>query len=158
MSVISIELAMQHLLAEPEDQELVQALLDAAEDSASRFMQRRFYADQAALDAAVAEVPAAISSTRIRYEQAVAAARAVVDPEDRQGARDRAAQAFADARAEVEMKACAMILNPSIQAACLLILGHLFANREDVATGVTVAEIPMGSRHLLQPYRTGLGV
>jgi hypothetical protein len=158
MSVISIELAMKHLLAEPEDQDLVQELLEAAEDSASRYMQRWFYADQASLDAAVALVPAAISATRIRYEQAVADAQAVENSEDRQGARDRAARAFADARAEVEMQACGITINKSIQSACLLILGHLFANREDVATGVTVAEIPMGSRHLMQPYRTGLGV
>lgn len=158
MSVISIAIAMQHLLAEEEDQVLVQAMLDGAEESASQYMQRRFYADQDALDAALAEVPAAISSTRIRYEQAVAAADVVVDLNDRRGARDRAAQAFADARAEVEMKARGFVINSAIQAACLLILGHLFANREDVATGVTVAEIPMGSRHLLAPYRTGMGV
>lgn len=158
MSVISIAIAMQHLLAEEEDQVLVQAMLDGAEESASQYMQRRFYADQASLDAALAEVPAAISATRIRYEQAVAAADVVVDLNDRRGALDRAAQAFADARAEVEMKARGIVINKAIQAACLLILGHLFANREDVATGVTVAEIPMGSRHLLAPYRTGMGV
>ncbi|WP_434774718.1 head-tail connector protein [Pseudomonas oryzihabitans] len=158
MSVISIAIAMQHLLAEEEDQVLVQAMLDAAEESASQYMQRRFYADQAALDAAQAEVPAAISSTRIRYEHAVAAADVVVDLNDRQGARDRAAQAFADARAEVEMKARGVVINSAIQAACLLILGHLFANREDVVTGTISTEIPMGSRHLLAPFRTGMGV
>lgn len=158
MSVISIAIAMQHLLAEEEDQGLVQTMLDGAEESASQYMQRRFYADQASLDAALAEVPAAISSTRTRYDQAITAAGVVVNFEDRQGALDRAAQAFADARREVEMKARGMIINQAIQAACLLILGHLFANREDVATGVTVAEIPMGSQHLLTPYRTGMGV
>jgi len=158
MSVISIAIAMQHLLAEEEDQVLVQAMLDAAEESASQYMQRRFYADQASLDAAQAEVPAAISSSRIRYEQAVTTAQAVADVDDRLNALDRAHLAFTDARAEVEMKARGIVINSAVQAACLLILGHLFANREDVATGVTVAEIPMGSRHLLAPYRTGMGV
>lgn len=121
-------------------------------------MQRRFYADQDALASAQAEVPAAISTTRIRYEQAVAAADVVVDFDDRRGALDRAAQAFADARAEVEMKARGIVINSAIQAACLLILGHLFANREDVVTGTISTEIPMGSRHLLAPFRTGMGV
>ncbi len=158
MSVISIQTAMQHLLAEQEDRELVQNLLDAAEESAAQYMQRRIYADQAALDAAVALVPAAISSTRIRYEQALAAAQVIEDLDDRNGARERAAKALADSRSALAMEASGIVTNKAIQAACLLILGHLFANREDVATGVTVAELPMGSRHLLQPYRTGLGV
>jgi len=158
MSVISIAIAMQHLLAEPEDQTLVQAMLDAAEESASQYMQRRFYADQASLDAAAALVPAAFSSTRTRYEQAVAAAEQVENLDDRRDALNRAAQAFENERAEVEMQAGGMVVNPAIQAACLLILGHLFANREDVATGVTVAELPMGSRHLLGPYRIRMGV
>ncbi|AXA66747.1 head-tail connector protein [Pseudomonas oryzihabitans] len=158
MSVISIQTAMQHLLAEQEDRELVQNLLDAAEESAAQYMQRRIYADQAALDAAVALVPAAISSTRIRYEQAVAAAQTIEDLDDRNGARERAAKALADSRNALAMEASGIVINKAIQAACLLILGHLFANREDVSTGITVVELPMGSRHFLQPYRTGLGV
>lgn len=52
MSVIAIDLAMHHLLAEPEDQALVQAQLDAAEEAAIQFLNRRFYLDQVALDEA----------------------------------------------------------------------------------------------------------
>lgn len=51
-----------------------------------------------------------------------------------------------------------ILINPSITAACLLILGHLYANREDVAAGTTATEMPMGSRSILQPYRIGLGI
>lgn len=113
MSVIAIETAMQHIYAEPEDQNLVQLYLDAAEDQAMQFMQRRFYADTDTLAAAVLDGTAG------------------EDP---------------------------ILLNASIKAACLLILGHLFANREDVAVGVSVAELPMGSRALLMPYRIKMGV
>jgi len=35
----------------------------------------------------------------------------------------------------------------------LLIIGHLYENREDVISGKTITEIPMGSRFLLDPYR-----
>ncbi|MBD1602578.1 phage gp6-like head-tail connector protein, partial [Pseudomonas sp. CA3A] len=38
MSVIDIELAMKHLLAEDEDKALVQAQLDAAEEAAMQFL------------------------------------------------------------------------------------------------------------------------
>lgn len=51
-----------------------------------------------------------------------------------------------------------ILINPSIRAACLLILGSLYANREDVVVGVTSAALPMGSRSLLTPYRVGWGV
>ncbi|SHM46354.1 Phage gp6-like head-tail connector protein [Pseudomonas asturiensis] len=51
-----------------------------------------------------------------------------------------------------------MIINKAITSACLLILGNLYANREDSVVGVSVAELPQGSRSLLHPYRVSLGV
>lgn len=51
-----------------------------------------------------------------------------------------------------------IVINRSIEAACLLILGRLYANREDVVIGVMVSDLPRGSDHLLHPYRIGLGV
>lgn len=46
-----------------------------------------------------------------------------------------------------------MVVNAVIQAAVLLTLGHLYANREDVVTGVTAQAMPMGARSLLRPHR-----
>lgn len=51
-----------------------------------------------------------------------------------------------------------ILISPSIRAACLLILGNLFENREDTAPGPALSELPMGSRSLLTPYRIGWGV
>lgn len=51
-----------------------------------------------------------------------------------------------------------MVINKAITAACLLILGNLYANREDSVVGVSVSELPQGSRSLLHPYRVSLGV
>ncbi len=53
MSVIDIEVGMQHLRAEAEDEPLVQRYLDAAEDSAMQYLQRRFFASTHALEQAV---------------------------------------------------------------------------------------------------------
>lgn len=50
-----------------------------------------------------------------------------------------------------------MMVNDAIRAAVLLILGHLYTNREDVGT-VALAALPRGSRDLLTPYRVGWGV
>lgn len=43
-------------------------------------------------------------------------------------------------------------VNEAINAAVLLIVGHLYANREDVITGATSTAIPMGSEFLITPY------
>jgi hypothetical protein len=51
-----------------------------------------------------------------------------------------------------------IVINPSVRAACLLILGSLFENREDVSAGASFSELPMGSRSLLTPYRVGWGI
>jgi hypothetical protein len=51
-----------------------------------------------------------------------------------------------------------LVLTPSIEAACLLITGHLFAHRENVVMGLSFGALPQGSDHLLFPYRIGMGI
>lgn len=104
---------MQHLRADSEDQSYVALVLEAAEDSASKFLNRRFYADEDALASAVLTGDAG------------------VDP---------------------------ILVNPSIRAACLLIAGNLYGNREDIVVGTITSELPMGSKSMLMPYRIGLGL
>ena len=43
-------------------------------------------------------------------------------------------------------------VNEAINAAVLLIVGHLYANREDVVAGATATQLPMGSEFLITPY------
>lgn len=51
-----------------------------------------------------------------------------------------------------------MVVNDAIRAAVLLIVGHLFNNRDDVVTGTIATKMPMGAHALLWPHRVGLGV
>lgn len=51
-----------------------------------------------------------------------------------------------------------VVVTPAIQNAILLILGHRFANREDIVIGTISSPLPSGSRSLLMPYRYGMGV
>lgn len=54
MTVIDTETAMEHLRLDDEiDKTMVEVYLAAAEDAAMQFLNRRFYADQTALDNAV---------------------------------------------------------------------------------------------------------
>jgi hypothetical protein len=48
-----------------------------------------------------------------------------------------------------------MVVNASLKAAILLIVGHLYRNREDV--GAQASEIPFGARDLLAPFRIHWG-
>lgn len=113
MPVISIAIARQHLRDPDDDDEYLVLLIDAAEDQAMRYLNRRFFADAVAL------------------ETAVLAGEAGESP---------------------------IVINASISAACLLILGHLYANREDEVSGTITSELSMGSRALLTPYRVGWGI
>ncbi|OZI23614.1 hypothetical protein CAL26_09235 [Bordetella genomosp. 9] len=53
-----------------------------------------------------------------------------------------------------------IVVTGAVKAAILLILGHLYRNREDVLAeqSATAIELPMGSRALLQPFRIWVGV
>jgi hypothetical protein len=50
-----------------------------------------------------------------------------------------------------------MVVNDAIRAAVLLITGHLFRNREDVASEAA-HQLPSGAHSLLWPHRRGLGI
>lgn len=158
MSVIDIAVGMAHLLAEPEDQGMVQIKLNAAEDSAVEYLQRRFFVDQLALNAARATVPAAITQTRSDFDAAVTAAEIIDNACDRAAALDVAARTFKEARTELSRISRGMVINDAIVAACLLILGSLYANREDVVIGTISSVLPKGSSSLLTPYRIEMGV
>jgi len=67
-------------------------------------------------------------------------------------------RAMDEAVATGEAGEAPMVCNKQIKAACLLILGHLYANREDVVIGTTATDLPKGSLALLTPHRIGWGV
>lgn len=158
MSMIDIELAMKHLLAEPEDQELVQSQLDSAEMAATAFLNRAFFIDQLALNDARSLVPVARNQARVEYDAAMAAAVAIEDCFQSREAMADAQFVFSEALAAATCNARGMVINKAIEAACLLKLGHLFANREEVVTGTIATELPLSSKALLTPYRVGMGV
>jgi len=158
MSVIAIESAMEHTYAEPEDQAIVQRCLDAAEDSAKDFIQRNFYVDQTALDAALATVPTLRTAARTAYSGAIEAAASITDQEVRDEVIKDAQRILADKLAAAMRIQNGIVIKPAIVSACLLICGHLYAHREDVVAGVSVAALPNGAESLLWPSRIGLGI
>lgn len=159
MSLVPIETARAHLRVEadyPADQ--IQPYLDAATDSALQFINRAVYATEDEVATAKAAVPAALVLAAAERDAAIAAAEQVADCDARSWLVAQAGADYAAALKRAREIGLAIPINASITAAILLTLGHLDENREEVARGVSVTQLPIGAQHLLWPYRAGLGV
>jgi len=67
-------------------------------------------------------------------------------------------QAALEAAVAAGTAGCApMVANASFRSAMLLIVGHLYGNREEVVVGTSVAQLPYASQSLLAPWRIGWG-
>lgn len=130
----------------------------AAEQAAVSFIDRRVFADDTALSAAIAAAPAALSAATVAYKAAIADAASVSEPVEQAEALRVADLAYNRARIASRQVHDGIVINEAITAAMLLTIGHLYTNREDAVVGTIAAELPLGSRFLLQPYRTGMGV
>lgn len=152
MSIIDIDVARAHLRLEPDyPAQQVQMYLDAAEDAAMRFLNRRIFADQAAKDAAVAAID--LAAAKQALDDAIEAAEALTDPAAKQAAMEYACYVYRQALSEADETFRGVLMNPQIQAGILLIAAHLFERRGDAQ-----AAIPEAAYMLLHPYRGGLGV
>lgn len=152
MSIIDIDVARAHLRLEPDyPAQQVQMYLDAAEDAAMRFLNRRIFADQAAKDAAVAAID--LAAAKQALDDAIEAAEALTDPAAKQAAMEYACYVYRQALSEADETFRGVLMNPQIQAGILLIAAHLFERRGDAQ-----AAIPEAAYMLLHPYREGFGV
>lgn len=159
MPIVTLEQARAHLRVEADyPPEQVQPYLDAAIDGAVQFLGCAVYADAVELAAAKAAVPAALTAAAAARVAALAAADAEADPVARAWMRSQACADYDAALQAAQRTGRGIVVNASITAAVLLTLGHLDENREDVARGVSVTDLPKGAQYLLQPYRVGMGV
>lgn len=159
MPLIDLLTAKAHLRVDADyPDEQVQLYLNAAEMAAAQFMNRRVFADQDELDTAVAAVPAALLAAGVAYDDAQLLADDIEDCVARCAAREYAESVYRQARTAALETRCGIVVNDLIKAGILLILGHLHEQREDSVVGASVAELPMGSRYLLQPFRVSIGV
>ena len=61
--------------------------------------------------------------------------------------------ALADAVIAGQAGSDPMVINSSIKAACYLMIGNLYANREAVVDSRAAVEMPLGVKQLLDPFR-----
>lgn len=152
--LIDLPTAKLHLSVDGTDADAIITLyLGASERSVVEYACRNIYADQTALDAAIAAVPDVLVAAKTAYDASILAADALTD-EDLQGMAYLAAnETYFNAKQSARMTYQGIVVNDQIKAAILLTLGHLYQNREDTVVGVSVVELPMGSRFLMDPFK-----
>ncbi len=141
MPLVSIDTAMHHLRADPDDQVDVARKLAAAETMAANYIGRDIFIDDSAMLTA--------------HENAIDDLDALVTDPVSPSVYAQAAQT--ERRRAVVYRSMrtlhGIVIDPAIEAAVLLILGTLYEHREDVVAGVSVAQLPIAAEHRLQPYR-----
>lgn len=139
------------------DDDLLSELLGSAEDSAAAYINRAVFPDQSALAAALAELPAGAAAAAEEYASAIAAAASESNSEMAK-AMVEVALAKRDALALARNRVLhGIVVNGSVVAAIRLMLGDLYANRENTMVGAVAVEMPAGAKALLRPYRRVMG-
>lgn len=154
MIFVTLESAKLHLRVDSADEDaLIGVYITAAEQMAIALLDRGVYADDTALGVAKAAAPGELDTAIAAYESAMAAAEAL--PGETAIAADIQTAGHGLLRAKVAHRQAmdGMVVNEAVKAAVLLIVGSLYAQREDVVVGVSVAQLPNGAEWLLAPYK-----
>ena len=154
MIFVTTSEAKLHLRVDSADEDaLIGVYITAAEQMAIALLDRGVYADDTALGVAKAAAPGELDTAIAAYESAIAAAEALADETAKAASIHTAGNGLLRAKVAHRQAMDGMVVNEAIKAAVLLIVGHLYANREDVVAGVSVAQMPNGAEWLLQPYK-----
>lgn len=154
MSFVQLAEAKIHLRVDGNDEDaLIGLYINAAEQAAIKALDRGVYADNTALQAAMTAAPAALTAATAAKEAAVTAAQAMTDANEQAAALQAAETAYMRALVAYRQVFDGIVVNDQIMAAVLLTVGHLYAQREDVVVGASVAALPNGADYLLQPFK-----
>ena len=125
--LIPLDVAMTHLYAEETDKEQVARKLAGAVAIAERYMGRKIYANFSQLQDA--QATATLERKNLSQDD----------------------ELYQSQLSDLQMQMRGVVISPDIETAILLVLGTLYAYREDVAAGV--AELPTSAKFYLQSYR-----
>ena len=154
MIFVTTSEAKLHLRVDSADEDaLIGVYITAAEQMAVALLDRGVYADGTALGVAKAAAPGELDTAIAAYESAMAAAEALADETAISAVIQAAGNDLLRAKVAYRQTMDGMVVNEAIRAAVLLIVGHLFANREDAVVGVSVEQLPNGAEWLLAPYK-----
>ncbi len=137
----------------------IQGFINSAADYTQRYLNRYVYADQDALDAALASLPDDAQAAEDAFQAALAAAYQLPKGMPRDTANLKANADYQTAQSVARWTIYGIVVNESIKRGMLMLISHYDQNREAVYADVgSVAELPLGVENHLFPYRAQLGV
>lgn len=156
MKLITIAQARDHCKADgADDDAMLTVYADAAEAICARLANRSLFATQAELDAAVAGVAATMATAYANYDAAVEVANGQDDTRIQTMQLAQAQWALDKATVDAEAIIHGIVADADVIDAVLLTTGHLYRNRENVATGTGAAavEVPMTAQNIMANRR-----
>ena len=145
---ITLAQAKEHLRITDTDGDTDLTLkIAAAERSAIEYLQCNVYADQTALDTAIAAVPATLAAAKATYDAAYLAAVAIVDVDLSLMEQAYSMTTYMRAVYAATRTRQGVVINELIQSAILLTLGWINETREDGEA------LPRAAQDLLSPFR-----
>lgn len=154
MSFVTLAEAKAHLRVYGNDDDaLIGIYIAAAEKSAVAIVDRGVYADDAAQEAAIDAAPGALADATVAYSAAITAAHELADACDKAAAIKAANASYIRAQVAFRRATDGIVADDIIKAATLLIIGHLYENREDVVAGQALSKLPNGAEWLLNAYK-----
>jgi len=159
MNIITMDVAKEHLRSfNCEEEVTIDIYLEAAERSASMYLNRAIFYNAAALATAKAAAPAGLAAATAAYDAAILATALIDNKDQKQLMKDVADADFRQEQMAYVRAVRGIVINKQITAAVLLTLGHLFENREENVVASSIAALPMGVQVLLMPDRISMGV
>lgn len=159
MPFIILAAAKAHLnVIGADDDVTITQKASSAEQIAIAYLNRNVYADQTAMDAALALVPAALIAAGVDYAAADAAADLITDIDARAADKAYAFAQYEKAHLAARATRNGIVINDLILTGMLLILGDLYAERADTVIGVSVNAMPNGARSILNMHRMSPGI
>ena len=156
MATLTLNEARAHCHLEPDyPADQLQPYMDAAEGYVVAHLNRSVFEDQASLDAAQAGMAGQVGTAYDAYQAAIEAAALVENVAQKQVMIDMAEAKYRAADTNARRTINGIVMNGTIRAAMLLILGNLFENRETDVVGLSSVALPTGVPELLRPFRMG---
>lgn len=147
---IDIDAARAFLKADGDDDDLIQTQIPSAQSICEGYCNRVFYDTQAEADTDFTQ--ALTDRTTQLAARATALASVTGTDQDSEDTRRMIRGRYIQVLGDIKKRINGIVIDDAINAAILIMLGHLYVNREDnIVSGNNAVQLPVGAQRILQP-------